>query len=242
MLTSTYTVQNGFEVAVFDREPSINAHSRDWTILLHWAMPTMAKLLQEDVLKNLPRAICNPYLNFNTDVEYLPCYNGITGEILFKSPLPGSRRISRQKLRGVLAEGLDIRWGRTLNQISFPSGGDSESPVQLTFDGGQMDVADYVLGTDGASSKVRELLLGAEAARVQLSGFLFATGIMEYRDADKVEAVVKAHPVAAITMGMEAVAGCGGIFIHSISLIHNRVPTGAVRRLTIIIHLLQSCT
>lgn len=188
-------------------------------------MPTMASLLPENVLKNLPSAICNPYLNFNDDVECLPCYNGVTGELLFKSPLPGSRRVSRQRLRGVLAEGLDIRWGRTLQEILFPVDGDSESPVQLTFDGGHTDVADYVLGTDGSSSKVRELLLGTEAARVQLSGFIFATGITDYHDAEKVEAVVKAHPVAAISMGMETVSGCGGMIVHSISLLHNKVPT-----------------
>lgn len=175
----------------------------------------MAKLLKDDVLEKLPRAICNPHLSFDAEVECLPCYNGITGEILFKSPLPGSRRISRQKLREVLTEGLDIKWGRTLGQISFPSDGDVDGPVQLIFDDGHVDEADYVLGTDGGSSKVRELLVGNEAARAQSSGFLIATGIAEYRDADRVAAVVKTHPVAAIAMAMEAVAACGGVFVHA---------------------------
>lgn len=189
----------------------MDARPRDWTILLSWAIGTMSKLLPEDILKDLPNAICNPHLDFgDEEVECLPCFNGLTGDLLFKSPLPGSRRVSRQRLRRVLAQGLRIRWGKTLSGLSSPAS--AANPVRLTFEDGETYDAHYVLGTDGASSRLRELLLGREAARAQLSGFLFATGIVDYRDADKVEVVVKAHPVAAIMMGMEAVSGCGGRF------------------------------
>jgi flavin-dependent dehydrogenase len=210
--------KNGFEVVVFESEQSLDARSRDWTILLHWAMPAFDNLLPEDIKNNISEAICNPYLDFNTEVECLPCYNGITGELLFKSPLPGSRRVSRQRLRKVLANGLDIRWGTKLTQMNFSSSGSEndsgrESQVNLVFDGGKKDRSDYVFAADGASSKVRELLLGPDAARAQHSGFMFATGIAKYHDAGKVEAVVKAHPVAAITLGMEVVAGCGSMYI-----------------------------
>lgn len=187
-------------------------------------MPILTDLLNDDVKNDLPSAICNPYLDFNADVECLPCYNGNTGELLFKSPLPGSRRISRQRLRKVLSKGLDIKWGKKVVQIEFPSedengGAKYESPVQLVFDDGNTDAADFVLAADGASSTLRELLLGPEAARVQLAGFMFATGVTNYHDADKVAAVVKAHPVAAITLGMESVAGCGGMSIFKSFLI-----------------------
>lgn len=170
-------------------------------------------MLDDEVKNDLPKAICNPYLDFNADVECLPCYNGNTGELLFKSPLPGSRRISRQRLRKVLSQGIDVKWSKKVVHIEFPSDDKYESPVQLIFDDGDTDVADFVLAADGASSKIRELLLGPEAARLQLAGFMFATGVTNYRDADKVAAVVKAHPVAAITLGMESVAGCGGMSI-----------------------------
>ena len=172
----------------------------------------------------MPKAICNPYLDFNADVECLPCYNGNTGELLFKSPLPGSRRVSRQRLRTVLSRGIDVKWSKKVIQIKFPSDDNNksteyESPVQLIFDDGDTDAADFVLAADGASSTIRELLLGPEAARVQLAGFMFATGVTNYHDADKVVAVVKAHPVAAITLGMESVAGCGGMSIFQIFLV-----------------------
>jgi hypothetical protein len=180
-------------------------------------MPLFEKLLPVEVINDLPEAICNPYLDFNPEVECLPCYNGITGELLFKSPLPGSRRVSRKRLREVLSQGLDIRWGKKLDTISFPH--DENEPddnlkdlkVQLVFADGHTEKVDYVLGTDGATSKVRQLLLGEKAAQPQLSGFMFATGITKYHDEMKVQSVVNAHPVAAITLGMDTVAGCGGM-------------------------------
>ena len=168
-------------------------------------MPTMVKLLPQTIVESLSQAICNPYLEFDKDTESLPCYNGITGDLIFKSPLPGSRRVSRQKLRKVLAKELDIKWDKSLAKLSYPT---SDS-VQLSFEDGSVYEVDYVLGADGASSRVRESLLGAEISKVKGSGFMFATCIVNYNDAAKVEAVVKAHPVAAITLGSNAGAGCG---------------------------------
>lgn len=101
--------------------------------------------------------------------------------------------------------GIDIRWGKELTKLS--STADS---VQLAFhDGDSVDV-DFVFGADGTSSTVRELLLGHDAARSQRSGLMFATGIINDGDVAKIKRIVDAHPVAAIMMGTDAVAGCGG--------------------------------
>jgi len=205
--------QNGFDVVVFERALHIADRPRDWTILLHWAMPLFKKLLPEHVVEKLPEALCNPNLEFDEEAESLPVYNGETGDLLFKNKVPGARRVSRQRLRAVLAKDLDeagtIRWGKRLAEFSQIDG--ESGPVQLRFEDGSTYDADYVLGADGSSSKVRELLFnGDEVARVQLSGFMFATAIVKYGEAAKVEAVLKAHPVAAITMATNSVGGCGG--------------------------------
>lgn len=176
-------------------------------------MPLFTKLLPEHVVEKLPEAVCNPGLEFDEEAESLPVYNGETGELLFKSRVPGARRVSRQRLRALLAKDLDdagiIRWGKRLAEFSE---GGASGPVQLRFEDGSTYDADYVLGTDGSSSKVRELLFnGDETGRVQLSGYMFATAIVKYGDAAKVQAVLKAHPVAAITMATDSVGGCGGM-------------------------------
>ena len=182
-------------------------------MLVHWAMPVFASLVPKHILANLSEALCNPHLDFNDEVESLPCYNGITGDVLFSSSTPGARRVSRRLLRRLLAQGIDIRWNKSLRELSRTSSG-----VRVEFeDGGTFD-ADHVLGADGSSSKVRELLLGVEKALPRQSGFLFATGITKFGDADKTNAVVQAHPVAALMMGASSVGAVGGML--SVTLKH----------------------
>ncbi len=199
---------------VLEREAGLDARPRDWSLLIHWALPLMANLLPDDVAADLPQAMCNPHINFDDEAESLPVYNGLTGELLFQSATPGARRITRQKLRRLLARDLDIRWGTSLSRLV--PGADS---VRIEFDDGAAAAleVDYVLGADGTSSKVRELLVGSEAARPILSGFMFASCFTQYCDLEKVNVIVEKHPVAAVMMGTSAVAAVGGMFCHLVS-------------------------
>ncbi|KAK4151017.1 hypothetical protein C8A00DRAFT_45705 [Chaetomidium leptoderma] len=186
LLTAHGLKKNGFDVVVFERALHITDRLRDWTILIHWAMPLFKKLLPEHLVEKLPEALCNPGLDFNEEAESLPVYNGETGKLLFSNRVPGARRVSRHRLRALLAKDLDdagvIRWGKRLAEFSQNSG---PGPVQLRFEDGSTFDADYVLGADGSSSKVRELLFnGDEAARVGLSGFMFATAISQWAAAE----------------------------------------------------------
>lgn len=194
---------------VFEQEVSIDARPRDWTMLVHWAMPIFEKLVPKDILAGLSKTVCNPHLEFDGEVESLPCYNGLTGDLLFRSPTPGARRVSRQALRRLLAQRVDIRWNTPLKDISSTDNG-----VKIELQDDSVFNADYVLGTDGASSKVRELLLGVDVARSQGSGFQFATGITKFGDADKTNEIVQTHPVAALMMGTGSVGAVGGTSIY----------------------------
>ena len=168
-------------------------------------MPIFQRLVPKDILQDLNNALCNPDLRFDAETETLPCYNGVTGDLLFSSSTPGARRVSRRRLRALLAGGIDIQWNMSLKDIT-----QTENGVTAEFEGGETLDADYLLGTDGTSSKVREILIGAEKAQPQGSGFLFATGINQYEDVKKTEAIVDKHPVAALMMGTSSVGGIGG--------------------------------
>ncbi|GKT50080.1 FAD-dependent monooxygenase cctM [Colletotrichum spaethianum] len=196
--------QKGFEVAIFERDASIDSRPRDWSILIHWGMTTLKEMLPEHVLKNFPNSFCNPHLEFNEWDESVPGYSGLTGEVIFRNPTPGARRISRLRFRKILADGIDIQWGKHLEQMTAGS-----NSVDLVFRDGERFNADYVLGTDGASSKVRELLMGVEAAKPVPSGYSIANCVCKYGDADKVKAIVDTHSVCALMVGSKNMAGCG---------------------------------
>ncbi|KAG5974975.1 hypothetical protein E4U55_007914 [Claviceps digitariae] len=196
--------KNGFKTVIFERAASLDDKLRDWTMLVHWAMPIFEKLVPQDILADLNEAICNPYLNFDDQVESLPCYHGVTGDLLFRSPTPGARRVSRQALRRLLARSLDIRWNKNATAVLS-----TDYCVRVCFEDGDVFDAEYLLGADGCSSKIRQLLLGFETARPCPSGYLFATGITKYADARKTDAIIEAHPVASIMMGTESVGAVG---------------------------------
>lgn len=115
--------------------------------------------------------------------------------------------MSRQRLREILIEGLDIHWGCRVKNIDTS---DSKI-VHLEFDGEKESLGfGFVVGADGAASKIRELLLGEEKAKPLGSGFMFATGMTKYGVKEKVEAVVDKHPVAALSMATNACGSVGG--------------------------------
>ncbi|KAK1753678.1 hypothetical protein QBC47DRAFT_462450 [Echria macrotheca] len=209
LLTAHGLKKHGFHVTVYEQETSLTQRRRDWTIALHWALPIFKKLLPPSVVDNLPQAICNPYLDFNPDVECLPCMNANTGEMLFKSPMPGSRRVSRQRIRQLMTEGVDIRWGKRVSAIRSDN-----DTVQVEFDDGETVRADYVLGTDGAGSKVRDILYrNDEKARAVPSGYYFATAITRHNNAERVEPVHSLHPVTMVFMGTDSVGAIGTMYV-----------------------------
>jgi len=225
LLTAHGLKKAGFDVVLFDQETSLDMRRRDWPLMLHWALPTFNSLVSESVLENFPDALCNRFLDFSDpESSTMRCANGMTGETLFKSAVPGMRRVSRKRLRGVMAAELDdgtIQWGKTLEKIDVDGG---DGPVTLTFSDGTTFLADFVLGTDGASSKVRERLFRcADVAQVQPSGFMCATAIVRHNDAAKVQPVLDSHPTATIIMGTESVGGCSGTFVFPCPL-HRKQP------------------
>ncbi|KAK3950731.1 hypothetical protein QBC32DRAFT_8526 [Pseudoneurospora amorphoporcata] len=221
LLAAQALKKHGFQVIIYDSEPHLNSRPRDWTILIHWALPLFSSLLPPSIFANFDRAICNPHLDFDEWAETLPMYNGETGDLMFKSAVPGSRRITRRGLREVLAEGLEIQWGRKVASLDTESNPDK---VKVTLEavgeeGAEEEEeevwADHVLGTDGASSKVREILFsnqegGEEKAKVMRSGFMIGTCIVDYQDdGEMVRKVLEKHPVTSLVMSRGAVGGFG---------------------------------
>lgn len=176
--------------------------------MIHWAIHLLENLLPADLLARLPEAVTTPHLEFTPDVETFPGYHGRTGDLVFESKLPGGRRVTRQRLRRLLYEGLegDVHWGKKLASLSQAP---NESAVRLAFEDGSEHQADFVLGADGSSSAVRRALLGPEKSSPSGSGFIFAMGVANYHDEAKMRAVVDKHPVAAMMMGTGPVSAVG---------------------------------
>ena len=91
-------------------------------------------------------------------------YNGQTREEAFSFPIPKAKEMNIRKLRILLAENLDVQYGKKFDRYELtPNNG-----VKVYFDDGTTEQGDMVIGIDGAGSKVRQCLIDRGATQETL--------------------------------------------------------------------------
>ncbi|KAK3353976.1 putative monooxygenase [Lasiosphaeria hispida] len=187
--------KNGYEVVVYEKEKYIGEKPREWTMIIHWALPTLRKMLPDEILNDLPSAYADPTYPYDQEKETIPFFNGLTGDLQFEVSAP-FRRMSRTRLRKACTKGLDIRYGNGVADLQV---GDDGS-VTIVLEDGETATADLVIGADGAQSKIRRWLVGEEASKATASEFAVANGIVKYGSAERAEALRSKHPVCSVSI------------------------------------------
>lgn len=135
------------------------ANQRDWNMGLHWAAPILQELLDPALWDRIYSAHVDPHVPLK-DIDYLHFYNGATGEQLGAGiSVPKWYRLRRSKLRDLLAEGLDIRFGKQLQSIEYQKAENDKSIIASFADGSSIEGC-MLVGADGARSTVRNLIAG----------------------------------------------------------------------------------
>ncbi|RYP89796.1 hypothetical protein DL770_004090 [Monosporascus sp. CRB-9-2] len=96
------------------------ARSREWQMILHWALPLTKKLLPEHVAAQLEeRASVDPSLDFDAyPNNIMRFYNSVDGAILAELPIKNRCvRVARKKLQALRADGVEIKYGHTLKAV-----------------------------------------------------------------------------------------------------------------------------
>ncbi|KAK3312118.1 hypothetical protein B0H66DRAFT_608389 [Apodospora peruviana] len=186
--------KNGFKVTVYEKEPSLETKFREWTMLIHWALPVLKNMLPDELLDQIHLAYPDLSYPFGTKKkESIPCSNGVTGGVVFEVSM-AARRVSRAKFRRLLTKGLDIQWGKAILDLDCPDIG----PVAVPFADGDTTKDDLVIGTDGMNSQVKKWLVGKEAARPLSSEHAIGNGIVRYETAEQAKAVQGGNPLGSI--------------------------------------------
>lgn len=91
-------------------------------------------------------------------------YNGQTREEAFSFPIPKAKEMNIRKLRILLAENLDVQYGKKFDRYELTP----ENGVKVFFEDGTSEQGDVVIGIDGAGSKVRQCLIDRGATQETL--------------------------------------------------------------------------
>ncbi|KAI9692330.1 MAG: hypothetical protein M1822_006561 [Bathelium mastoideum] len=159
--------QAGIECTIYERSDhsTYADRSRDWSMGLHWGGDPLQACLPEALKAQLKSTETDPWIELTPEQNAkMPIINGRTGEILVRLQAISTRRVSRAKFRQALSVGLDIRYGRTLVNISLPAG---EDRVVASFSNNEEARGNILIGCDSSNSFVRAWLLGDDKARCE---------------------------------------------------------------------------
>lgn len=188
----------GIRYSIFESEESATYRPKEWTMGVHWGFPLMEKLLPEELAHRLiAEASVDPTLDYLTPpTNGSRIYDGVSGEVLKELVVEGRLvRVSRRKLRKLISEGVDVRFGCKLVRLQV-----GEEGVEARFENGERMRGSVVVGADGPRSQVRSWLFQdlkrEEQVRCQpLEGIVHLSTTLSYGDAEKARFVRTAHPV-----------------------------------------------
>lgn len=187
---------------IFESEPTPYSRRRKWTLGIHWSIPFLRKLLPAEILSTLRTAYVDPFYPYNKPTKSVPIYNSATGDVPKRVEAPGMIHVSRGRMRGLCAEGLDVQYGKTLANIMIKEDGGG---VIARFEDGSEVEGDMITGTDGPRSAVRKFLVGEEKARPTASGLAQHNIVVSYRDAEKARHVRMGDPVTAMAYDLAGI-------------------------------------
>ncbi|KAL8808121.1 MAG: hypothetical protein Q9200_004392 [Gallowayella weberi] len=156
-----HSPQAGVPHVVYERDEQNAARRRDWNMGLHWAAPALQSLIPESLYSRIQTTQVDPHTP-TKDGEHLRFLNGKTGEIMGIAEIEKFYRLRRSKIRALLCEGIDVKWGRPISNITYSDDGKT---VTAHFEDGSQDTGSMLVGTDGPHSSTRAILVGNDRAK-----------------------------------------------------------------------------
>ena len=106
--------QHGIAFSIFEKDPSISAREGGWGLTIAWALETLITLLPQHVVNRLPEAYVDPEASEKGVNGNFLFFDLRSGEARWKVPPTKRIRVSRQRLRTLLLDGLDVQVSRMM--------------------------------------------------------------------------------------------------------------------------------
>ena len=108
--------KHGIAFSIFERD--FSARGGGWGLTIHWAFDTLIALLPQHIVDRLPEAYVDPEASKRGENGNFLFFDLRSGEARWKVPPNNKRvRVSRERLRALLLDGLDVQVSRTVSGI-----------------------------------------------------------------------------------------------------------------------------
>ena len=104
--------KNDIAFSIFERDPSVSIRGQGWGLTIHWALDTLIDLLPQHIIDRLPEAYVDPESSKKGENGNFLFFDLRSGETRWKVPPNKRIRVSRERLRALLLEGLDVQVSR----------------------------------------------------------------------------------------------------------------------------------
>ena len=113
LILAQYFRKTGVPFQVFERDDSLESRSGGWGLTLHWSLPALRDLLPQDLVEQLPAAYVNKQAVRDDDNGRYQFFDLSTGEAKYNVPAAERIRVSRYRLKKLLATGLEVQVGQS---------------------------------------------------------------------------------------------------------------------------------
>ncbi|CAO1597536.1 hypothetical protein XANCAGTX0491_001343 [Xanthoria calcicola] len=151
--------KHGIAFTIFERDAHVAARGRGWGLTIHWSLDTFLSLLPQHIIDKLPQVYVDPEASKRGENGNFLFFDLRSGETRWQVPPTKRIRVSRERLRALMLEGLD--WSKSLASISTP---DSHT-VTACFTDSTSATGTLLIGADGLRSRVRSTLLASDPSR-----------------------------------------------------------------------------
>lgn len=101
--------KHGVAFTIFDRDAHVAARGRGWGLTIHWSLDTFLSLLPQHIVDKLPQVYVDPEASKRGENGNFLFFDLRSGEARWKVPPNKRIRVSRERLRALLLEGLDVK-------------------------------------------------------------------------------------------------------------------------------------
>ncbi|OTA89349.1 hypothetical protein M434DRAFT_398589 [Hypoxylon sp. CO27-5] len=149
--------ENDIPYTVFEKDTE-ETRRHGWSLTLHWCLNALKRTIGPEAAAKLPNAVVDKSLK--TDAGNFLFLNCETAGVRYKIPPSKNRlRLHRQKLRGILEDGINIQEGKKLISVEV-----TDTGVRAHLEDGTFVDGTILVGADGNHSNVRRYLLPNDCA------------------------------------------------------------------------------